>query len=904
MRTPVPALDVQETENPNAINVSAPDVIHGYNTNTAPHMDNIGVDFSGLQRGVGSAVHAGEEYESAQAKLWAMNQASKYNIAMHQELGQAEANGTPVNTAEFDARWEKNAEEAAKGGFDGLAQNMFLEYTFGLRARAVNRGINIEAQYNLKKNRRDFTDALTGALVSQGGDPVANMHEQIKTVKAMQNVPGMTSLVPDAPRIVSQAISAAVQGGLAGLAKQIGPIPAATVISKGGLGVQLDPVQEQHTVNLLWNQGEVDSRVGVSVARQKLDAFKDDESNGTSHSPKEWGAAFANLARAQAHMEDPGVGPRPDLVQGLLKIQDYRKQELSEMADSGKASNSALEAIDQYYQTGIVSTAMAGIRNLPFEQQVQKVNEIKAEFNDRDSVHLWASMDKQLGDAKRMLAPTGSKTADPAGYANKNPDINDALTKWMSAPSSNPQERGDKYGLLTLYKEKSSAAQNAVGVPVGSEMLLPKDVADNIRAGLRTDQAKGDFIREAMGNPDKATGNQLIGEVMGNGHGQVSGAVNLLRLNPDNKDFYDRLANSENKVKYAPKDIHTMGALVQKNPLYSAIVTQDTIGKVPGGMTPTEWEETLSNAALDLQHSHNGLSNRDAVNTVVQESFGHAYVPVTQGGKMTLFPTGVFKDEAEIKQHIGDADNLLHDMVKSRDNNTFMGGTTPADYTPLGELKSGWLWGFNTPHVWAYDDRTKSLTFLKDLGGHMAPVKLQDGRTLQFNLAALKSVLEAQKRSISTPGEFWSSSHLDELIPKNAIPPQYQSPPIAPQATSQVVPSGKPVSIPMKVTQYGYPGDSTPDSNTKKGIGLSESMHLQDGVSAALSPSSEKKLNAKPNDVLKIEHSDGKVSYVRFHDRTSQKLKDDRVDLYKPGGFDKGIPVSGTVTNLGPKGGS
>lgn len=102
---------------------------------------------------------------------------------------------------------------------------------------------------------------------------------------------------------------------------------------------------------------------------------------------------------------------------------------------------------------------------------------------------------------------------------------------------------------------------------------------------------------------------------------------------------------------------------------------------------------------------------------------------------------------------------------------------------------------------------------------------------------------------------------------------------------------GKPTAdtnppIKMKITQYGYKGDLG-DPGTDRGVGIQE-RPLVAGQSVALSPSAVKALGVKPGDWIKIESKSG-TQIRQYVDRTSAKLKDHRVDLYNPDGYQAGV---------------
>ena len=783
MRTPVPPLELQEAENPNAISVSAPDVIHGYNTNTAPEMSREGPDFSGLQRGVGSIAKVGEEYESQQANLWALNQASKYNIAMHQELSQAEANGTPVNMGDFDARWQKQADEVSKGAFDSMAADRFLDHSFGLRARAVDRGLNIEARQNLKRNDELVTQTVNATLAAPG-----DYKDKLDT---LQNMNGLVKKVaPGASNIIQQGIVAATQQGITSRALEIGANPAAAEVEMGKYN--LDALSKNQISLDLRIQGQHDDAVGVSVAEQKYRAMVQGTIDGDYHSPSEWVAAEQNVQRAKDQLTNPVGAPAPDIIDRLNEIRDESDGLVSKYADDGHVS--AARALQRSTSLNMGLMAVTGIRTLPLADQEQKALEIKQEFNSPEYGHVWASLNNQLKYARKALGAVNAKDADYAGYVNANRDVHEAFSKYWDAAQAGQPGAG---GLFTLYKEKSFAAQHEVGIPAGSEMIVPKEFAEQLRNTMPTDESRATFITKTLKNLGDADGKQVIGEVFG-GPGVSTGALKTFMLNPADPDLRQWIGGAQDKGKVDPKEVRTMNALVQNNPTYQGV----SVAMGGGTISPQQFSASLGSFAAYLRVSGKASSDQDAVNMAIQKTVASAYIPVRQQGKWTMFPTDTFKDTADVQQHITDAETILSGMMGSSANDLTQGDSE--DYQALNKagLKTPWFSvlsanNISGPHMWKFDDKTKTLTFNMDQGGGMAPVRLSDGRLLRFSLDGLKQVMNDYKQSGAERGDleydpfFHDASHLDQLIPKDAVP---QAVPL-PQSSTQTPSPGKPVSF-------------------------------------------------------------------------------------------------------------
>jgi hypothetical protein len=99
-------------------------------------------------------------------------------------------------------------------------------------------------------------------------------------------------------------------------------------------------------------------------------------------------------------------------------------------------------------------------------------------------------------------------------------------------------------------------------------------------------------------------------------------------------------------------------------------------------------------------------------------------------------------------------------------------------------------------------------------------------------------------------------------------------------STSMVLPKGG-----VKLSNFGYPSDSTPDSNSAKGIGHKENKMIA-GESAAISKSLADRLKLKHGDKIKIETTKGDFT-VFYHDTvpaTDERTGDlpETIDIYRP----------------------
>lgn len=113
--------------------------------------------------------------------------------------------------------------------------------------------------------------------------------------------------------------------------------------------------------------------------------------------------------------------------------------------------------------------------------------------------------------------------------------------------------------------------------------------------------------------------------------------------------------------------------------------------------------------------------------------------------------------------------------------------------------------------------------------------------------------------------------------------------------SQQPVPTalGPGVNSGMKISRYGYKGDSTPDHNSSVGIGAfgfdSQPGSLNPGKSLALSPDIVQQYGLRPGDSVQVQLSDGSTLLGQYADKTGDDPKTHlpllgRVDIYDPQG--------------------
>jgi len=110
----------------------------------------------------------------------------------------------------------------------------------------------------------------------------------------------------------------------------------------------------------------------------------------------------------------------------------------------------------------------------------------------------------------------------------------------------------------------------------------------------------------------------------------------------------------------------------------------------------------------------------------------------------------------------------------------------------------------------------------------------------------------------------------------------------------------------IKITDYAYPGDTTPDPNSAKGSGAfpfsSAPGSLIPNYSAALTDAAAARLGLKPGQTFTVTSTTGQVYSLRYDDRAPET--DDRIDIYSPGGELGGnnFEQIASSVNAGPQG--
>jgi hypothetical protein len=129
--------------------------------------------------------------------------------------------------------------------------------------------------------------------------------------------------------------------------------------------------------------------------------------------------------------------------------------------------------------------------------------------------------------------------------------------------------------------------------------------------------------------------------------------------------------------------------------------------------------------------------------------------------------------------------------------------------------------------------------------------------------------------------------------PVDLPPPVISVPSVAPITTTVRMPSSAPIGMIVdgfKITHYGYPGDSSPDSASMKGIG-DRGNKLLANLSVALTKSARSKLFGVDQPST---GGQGILAGFRFQDDDSAPELDLRVDVYDP--FYTGIDDGCTPT--------
>lgn len=192
--------------------------------------------------------------------------------------------------------------------------------------------------------------------------------------------------------------------------------------------------------------------------------------------------------------------------------------------------------------------------------------------------------------------------------------------------------------------------------------------------------------------------------------------------------------------------------------------------------------------------------------------------------------------------------------------------TNPGDITDFSSLGSGEI--FNNTVV----------SILDDLDANAARID----KELGIGLEALNA--ESQE----------TANLLDALPPRASVVAEEEA--VDYNAPLPMAESG---NESLKLSNYGYASDSSPDYNSNVlRIGHANNK-LEDGVSAALTKSLAKRYGLKTGDMFEITTADGKTMQRRYDDTVPRTYRGkplpETVDLYELGGSNK---FGGKVINL------
>jgi len=147
---------------------------------------------------------------------------------------------------------------------------------------------------------------------------------------------------------------------------------------------------------------------------------------------------------------------------------------------------------------------------------------------------------------------------------------------------------------------------------------------------------------------------------------------------------------------------------------------------------------------------------------------------------------------------------------------------------------------------------------------------LEYSKWIKANPNAKETEIGAKMRELGS-----KSGRIDPISgPVKAPPPRPGT------ETSMVIPKDG-----FKLSNYGYPSDTTPDRNSRRGIGHSNNQMIP-GESAAITKSLADRLKLKHGDKLKIETTKGDFT-IFYHDTvpsTDPRTGDlpETIDIYRP----------------------
>jgi len=928
--------NLDTTQTPNPVPVDTSSLITSLNTETGPQASpqSFGPSLEGLAQGLDSANQdiqqtiyrnrfEQRQTQAAQNELTSMAAVSNLDKKSTAALFSARAAGQPVDPVKFDTQFQSDVAAGADKMPNPEARASYMARATQLGLGFYKSNLEQSALYNQRVRTAQYSD-LANSLVAQVNSGAISLQEgqgKLQTLAA-----GVGPATDASPAITNQANSDMVQGAVKNIAQTHGAGVAALAVRNGIGGDTIQQPHQEILATQLDAQQIIANETRATVAQKQVDALSQKASSGQFVSNSETMAAAKELA--DATKAKPVDTQQPDLTEYIQGRFDYLNK-LAASVDGSEMGQIEYRAAEKMEYANDGKLIEQRLNTMTPDDQRGEINKMADAFGVDNPLVQHAG---RIAEENTALLTKGKDTYDPASFAMKLPFVQAGFDNAQNAmaSASNPIDQGKAQGLMKMAVEQSFTAQRLAGVPQGQEQVLTKDQAQTYAEQLSGTDAQGlsqapktlNQIESMYGDYAK----KAILQAASTGKLDSGGAM-LGMLNPDSQKVWSAVNFKAERLKPEDPDMVTIkglmsgGAGMFSGPGQKAWSnfwqSQSTDYGAP------QRREQMEAAMPNMVRSYmatSGDSATVAFNKVVADTIGHAYVTIpTDNGQQNSVPTTLVDNADDAAKEQGKANLGMASLIMA--NGAYRGPNEMQDQAALEtNIMQKGFWHFDTANnAWArMVDNGKGVDVAR-IGQSGVPLMIDAKKLQALPVIAGEKVGWFGKQPDRLGGDFDASF----LVQPPNVPDQTpilkaqapwtggassdkpQDAPSRPLRALPVVPgngdAGQPFSSEgdtpsdwrsgAETTHYGYGDDTTPDRNSRNGIGAFDNP-LSSGA-VAVSRSLEKKMDLLPGDVIEMSGQNGEKRYGYFADRTSDKLTNDRIDLYDPhGSEEKGAPFN------------
>jgi hypothetical protein len=921
------SLDVTQTPNP--VPVDIPNIVQNLDAQTGPEAtpNSFGPSLAGLSQGIDAAdqdiqqtIYRGrfEQRQKQQSanELTALNAYATLDKESTGKMMQAEAAGQPINPDDFNAQLSQRIDQLSGTMPNDEARASFMSKATGLGDSLYKQ--NMASIVRVQQQARTLqAQNVLGQVVKGAQQGTVNTDDAISQVMSI----GATAApsVPAAPQLVEQAKSQVYQVGLTNLVQTHGPAAGAIALRGGYAGSAIDDNSRESGATDLDNSQAIQNSARVNIAQANIDALTKKVLQGQPVSTQDMHAAATELANAQAA---PEINTNPPSLTDYIDQQTQKFENIkSGLNFDSPVARVQVAALDHLQSNAIGQIIDKRMNVMPLAQQVDEVQKLEAAYGGDVSTNPNARFTLQANsifERNRAMLDYTKDTYDPAELALRNPALRTSTSSAIAQVGQAPDAYSKGLAQGNVYKSvmQSFAAQDMMGVTPGQERVLTNAQAQSYADASQTPEGAKNTIQQLQATfGDFAS--QAAQEVFGK-KGVIGGATQLALMKPSDPELW--AAAQFKDAKLGEKEYDSLKTSITTNSDFNRYYAGMSIGNLAAPQQRQEQAEGMVQFANYFRNK--GMSDKDAVTEAISRTLGAAYVTTSGGNGSTLtLPTGLASNSDVATSMVHRANLAATQLIaggvqdeRGAVNNHILQRTA---------LSQG---------HWAYDQSSNSLQLLYDTpNSGPTRVLLADGTPLALNADKVKSsaVLVPTAASQSWYQSLFSLSKANgdmsmtpqgtpgrtvigpgqslDVDPHSMLPPPPRALPVGP-ALKNPVPMAQPQASAdqwqegAETTHYGYSDDSTPDTNSTNGVGAFGKNPLSPGV-VALSPSLEATTGAQPGAVIEMRDENGNKRLGYFGDRTSQKLTNDRIDLYDPHGSEaNGAPFQASKFRVLSKG--